>query len=28
VETGETSKMFTSPRDERTQAFIEGRMIY
>jgi tungstate transport system ATP-binding protein len=28
VETGETSKMFKAPRDARTQAFIEGRMIY
>ncbi len=28
VETGETSKIFKTPRDERTQAFIEGRMVY
>lgn len=28
VETGETSKIFNAPRDERTQAFIEGRMVY
>ncbi len=28
VETGATSKIFQAPGDERTQAFIEGRMVY
>lgn len=28
VETGETTRVFSAPRDERTQAFIEGRMVY
>ena len=28
VETGETSRVFSNPRDGRTQAFIEGRMVY
>lgn len=28
VEGGETEKIFTAPQDERTRAFIEGRMIY
>ncbi|RJX27930.1 MAG: phosphate ABC transporter ATP-binding protein [Dethiobacter sp.] len=28
VETGETEKMFTSPEDPRTRAFVEGRMIF
>ncbi len=28
VETGAASKIFNTPRDERTQAFIEGRMVY
>lgn len=28
VETGETEKIFTSPEDPRTMAFVEGRMIY
>jgi tungstate transport system ATP-binding protein len=28
VETGETEKIFTSPEDPRTKAFVEGRMVY
>lgn len=28
VERGETAAVFSTPRDERTQAFIEGRMVY
>ena len=28
VEKGETEEIFTSPRDPRTKAFVEGRMIY
>jgi len=28
VETGETEKIFTSPEDPRTRAFVEGRMVY
>lgn len=28
VETGETEALFTAPRDPRTRAFVEGRMIY
>lgn len=28
VEMGETEKLFTEPRDRRTKAFVEGRMIY
>lgn len=28
VETGETSRIFKEPRDERTKAFIEGRTVY
>jgi len=28
VEMGETEKIFTSPEDSRTQAFVEGRMVY
>lgn len=28
VEMGETEKIFTAPRDQRTRDFVEGRMIY
>jgi len=28
VEAGETKKIFTSPEDPRTKAFVEGRMVY
>lgn len=28
VEKGETEKIFTSPEDPRTKAFVEGKMIY
>ncbi len=28
VEMGETEKIFTSPEDPRTKAFVEGRMVY
>ncbi len=28
VEMGETEKIFTSPQDPRTKAFVEGRMVY
>jgi tungstate transport system ATP-binding protein len=28
IEAGETEKVFTSPEDPRTRAFVEGRMVY
>lgn len=28
IEAGETEKVFTSPEDSRTRAFVEGRMVY